>query len=287
MSKDDVKIISAWSQWKIQTRQYIHILLSDRKNLLVSFLFPVVAAIITVWLAGKDMFVHYEGTKSACFVIVSAAIWGGMFNSIQSVVKERANIKREHVNGLRIRCYTMSRAIIQLFICIVQSIILCCTFIGVKHVYGNELPPKGLIISNPLIEYYISILLLMYAADMMGLFISCMVKKTETANVMAPYILIVQLIFSGILFSMKGVADKISYIMLSRWGMEALGSISNINNMKLKIQMTFPDIPHETEKMFNADDRHILVIWGILLMFAIAFLMFGNMLLHRVSKDKK
>ncbi|MGN0370938.1 MAG: ABC transporter permease [Butyrivibrio sp.] len=287
MPKGDIKIISAWSQWKIQTRQYIQILLSDRKNLLVSLLFPVVAAIITVWLAGKDMFVHYEGTKSACFVIVSAAIWGGLFNSIQSVVKERANIKREYINGLRIRCYTMSRAVIQLFLCIVQSIILCCTFIGVKYIYCNDLPVNGLIFNNPLIEYYISIFLLMYAADMMGLLISCMVRKTETANVMAPYILIVQLIFSGILFTMKGIAEKFSYIMLSRWGMEALGSISNINNMKLKIQMTFPDIPHETEKMFNADAMHLVRIWGILLIFIILFLIFGNMFLHMISKDKR
>lgn len=287
MSKDGFQLISAMSQWKIQARQYIKILLSDRKNLMVALLFPVVAAVITVWLAGKNMFVHYEGTKSACFVLVSAAIWGGLFNSIQSVVKERANIKREHINGLRIRCYTASRAVIQLILCVVQSAILTYTFIAVKIVYNNTLPDKGLIFNNPLFEYYISILLLMYAADMMGLLISCMVKKPETANVMAPYILIVQLIFSGILFSMKGFADNISYLMLSRWGMEALGSISDVNNMQLRIQLTVPTVPHEAEKMFNANSEHLLTIWIVFLIFILVFVILGNLLLHRVSKDTR
>ena len=213
MKNDEIQLISAMSQWKLQTRQYIRILLTDKKNLIVSLMFPVVAAAITVWLAGKDMFVHYEGTKSACFALVSSAIWGGLFNSIQSVVKERANIKREYINGLRIRCYTASRAVVQIMLCMVQSAILTCSFVGAKIFYDIALPDKGLILNYPLIEYFISIFLLMYSADMMGLLISCMVKKTESANVMAPYILIVQLIFSGILFTIKGFANNISYLM--------------------------------------------------------------------------
>ena len=64
-----------------------------------------------------------------------------------------------------------------------------------------------------MVEFYISIFLLMYAADAMGIMISCLVKKEEAANVLAPYILIVQLIFSGILFAMEGMADYISYVM--------------------------------------------------------------------------
>lgn len=279
--------ISAMKQWQVLTKQYSMILLSDKKNLCVTLMFPVIAALITVWIAGENMFVHYDGTKSGSFVLVSAAIWGGLFNSIQTVVKERANVKRDYVTGLRIRCYTASRAILQFVLCMVQSAILILSYVGIIVAYKNELPENGIIFGSVFIEYYITMVLLMYAADMMGLMISCIVKKTETANVLAPYILIVQLIFSGILFELKGGAEIVSYFMISRWGMEGLGSISRFNDLPLKIQLTIPTVPHEFEDMFEAVSGHLISVWGILIAFILVFVVVGNLLLHRVSKDTR
>lgn len=282
-----MKRISALKEWKVLSIQYRIILFSDVKNLLVMLAFPAIASLITIWIAGENMFVHYEGTKSACFVLVSSAIWGGLFNSIQSVVKERENIKRDYTTGLRLRCYVASRAIIQFILCAVQSAILCTSFLGVKWQYENSLPESGIVFKNTLVEYYISIMLLMYAADAMGLMISCIVKKAETANVMAPYILIIQLIFSGILFTMKGGAEKLSYLMLSRWGMEALGSTSDLNNLQLKIQMEIPTIGHEAEDMFDHTTVHLYQVWGIFILFILLFIISGNIFLHRVSRDSR
>ncbi len=220
---------SGMKQWRIYTAQYLRNM--EKKNLLVSLAFPVVAALIVIFVAGENFLKTYGGTKSGTFIIVSAAIWGGLFNSISSVVKERANIKRDFVSaGIYFRAYTASRAIIQFLICAVQSFILMFCYAGVVAVHKATLPEHGIIFGSPVPEYYITILLLMYAADCLGLLISCIVKKEETANVLSPYILIVQLIFSGILFEMKGIANKISYVMISRWGMEGLGSISVIND---------------------------------------------------------
>lgn len=180
-----------------------------------------------------------------------------------------------------------SRALVQFFLCAIQSAILSLSYIGVAVVYGNDLPEKGLVTNYPMLEFYISILLLMYAADAMGIMISCLVRKEEAANVLAPYILIVQLIFSGILFNMEGMADYISYIMISKWGMEALGSIADLNNLQLKIQMTVPNVPHDFENRFEATSGHLLMVWAILAGFTVAFLLIGNILLHRVSKDTR
>lgn len=284
---NDINRIKPFKEWKVLTRQGILILWSDKKNLAVTILFPLIAMFITVWIAGKNMFEHYDGTKSGCFVIVSAAIWGGLFNSIQTIVKERDNIKRDYVTGLRIGSYTLSRGVIQFGLCMLQSFILTLTFPILKLIYNNNIPTKGIIFNNVMVEYYISIFLLMYAADAMGIMISCIVKKTETANVLAPYILIIQLIFSGILFEMKGAANTFSYLMLSRWGMEGLGSISNLNNIKLKIQMTVPTVPHKYQSMFSISNNHLLKVWGVLLGFSIIFLLIGNKLLHSVSKDTR
>lgn len=282
-----MKRISAGKEWRLLTRQCLLILWSDKKNLAVMMLFPVIAALITVWIAGENMFLHYDGTKSACFVLVSSAIWGGLFNSIQSVVKERSNIKRDYVTGLRLHCYSLSRISVHFGLCMLQSAILCFSFPMVSWIHENSLPEQGIVFESVMLEYYISIFLLMYAADILGFMLSCFVKKTETANVLAPYILIAQLIFSGILFSMKGAAEYFSYFMISRWGMEALGSTSRLNEMQLKIQMTVPTVPHKAETMYEATAEHLLQVWGIYFIFIVGFAVLGTIFLRSVSKDSR
>lgn len=281
------KRVSPLREWLILTGQSAMILFYDVPNLLISLAFPIAAAAITVWIAGENLFVHYEGTKSACFVLTSAAIWGGLFNSIQIVVRERANIRRDHAAGLRLRCYTAAKAVVQFVLCLMQSLLLACAFPVAVRCYDTAMPAEGILSELPLLEYYISLFLLMYAADAMGIAISCIVRKPETANVAAPYILILQLIFSGVLFSMKGATEILSYVMLSRWGMEALGSISNLNAMALRIHSTVPNVPHEAEDMFLSSPAHLLRVWGVLALFAVVFLVVGNLALHRVAKDTR
>jgi hypothetical protein len=104
---------------------------------------------------------------------------------------------------------------------------------------------------------------------------------------MAPYILIVQLIFSGVLFAMEGAAETVSYAMLSRWGMETLGSISDLNELPLRIQEAYPLVPHEADTMFEATSGHLLGGWCVLLAFGLGFLLIGNLFLHRVRKDSR
>ena len=282
------KRISAMRELGILLRQGFRALTGNKINLIISLLFPFMAAGITVWIAGKDMFLNMESTKSACFILVCAAIWGGLFNSIQAIVKERKSIKRDYVSGaLRISCYTTSRAIIQLVLCAFQSAVLCLSFYGVHWAYDNELPSEGLIFGSAMLEYYITIFLIVFAADTMGLCISSIVKNEQLASQMSPYILIVQLLFSGVLFAMEGAASSVSAVMLSRWGMEALGSISNLNNLPLRLQEEFPMIPHEADEAFLYTAEHLDEVWLILVVFVIVPLIIGNFALHSVKKDSR
>jgi hypothetical protein len=260
----------------------------EMRNLIISLLFPLIAAAITVWVAGEDMFLCFEGTKAACFILVCASIWGGLFNSIQCLVKERKNIKRDYVSGaLRIECFTVSRALIQLVLCAFQAAVLCLSFYGVREVYGNDLPEEGILISSAILEYYVTLFLILYAADTLGLMISSFVKNEELASQLSPYILIVQLLFSGVLFPMEGAAESLSGLMLSRWGMEALGSISNLNDLPLRLQAEFPMIPHEADDAFLSTTGHLLMVWLVLLLFVLVPLFLGNFALHGVKKDSR
>lgn len=288
MQKEASKRISPAQELMLNIGESFSILLGETRNLIISLVFPLAAAAITVWIAGKDMFNNCESTKSACFIIVCAAIWGGLFNSIQVVVKERDVVKREYTSGaLRIGCYTLSRAIIQLGLCAIQSAALCLSFYGVGLVYGNEMPESGLIFSTSILEYYITVFLIMYAADTLGLMISCFVRSEQLASQMSPYILIVQLLFSGVLFAMEGAASGVSALMLSRWGMEALGSISNLNDLPLRLQEEFPMIPHEADNAFLYTAEHLTEVWLILLVFVAVPLIIGNAALYGVKKDSR
>lgn len=69
--------------------------------------------------------------------------------------------------------------------------------------------------------------------------------------------------------------------------MEALGSTSNLNDLPLRLAEQAPMLEKEFEERFDATSEHILMVWGILLIFSIVSIILGNILLHRVSKDSK
>lgn len=282
------KRVSISNEMKIRLIRGFRSLVSNKFGFVISLLFPFLAAAITVWIAGKDMFENMESTKSACFVLVCAAIWGGLFNSIQIIVKDRKIIKREYDCGaLRLGCQVAASAVIQFVLCAFQSAILCLSFYGVHLVYGNELPSKGLILESVTLEYYITLFLILFAADALGLCISCLVKDAQVASQMSPYILIVQLIFSGVLFSLDGVTSTISTFMVSRWGMAALGSTSNLNELPLRLQAELPMLVHEADEAFLHTGEHLWKVWLILVVFALVPLVIGYVALHSVKKHTR
>lgn len=277
---------------KLLLRQGWLVMLGEKRNLIISLLFPVIAAAIILWIAGENMFENYESTKSACFILVCAAIWCGLFNAIQTIVKERENIKRDYISGaLRIGCYTASRAMLQCGLCLAQSLVLCLSLPCVELVYGNSLPSEGVLGGPVMIEYFIGIFLVMYASDAMGLMISSIVKKDELASKLAPYILIAQLLFSGVLFVMEGGAELLSGLMVSRWGMEALGSVSDLNDLPLRIHeeapMTVELVKHKAEDAFDHSPEHLLLVWLVLLVFIAVPLLVCNFSLKNVKKDTR
>lgn len=280
------KGISVIDELLLLMQESLYILLGEKRNLMISLLFPAAAGLVTVWIGGEKMFVTMEGTRAGCFILICAAIWCGLFNSIQVVVKERPNIRRDYASGaVRIGCYTASRAVVQFGLCVIQSAVLVLSIPLVGQVYDNPLPEEAQLLAGPIWEYYLSLLLVMYAADTMGLMISSLVKSEQLASQLSPYILIVQLLFSGVLFELKDAASGVSALMLSRWGMEALGNISDLNSIQSVIAEKVPAYVTPYAEAYEHTPEHLKKTWLILTAFCIVPLFIGNLLLHRVSKD--
>ena len=184
----------------------------------------IIAGMVT-FAVGNNIFKTQEGTLSGCFSLVCVCIWNGFFNSIQSVCRERPIIKREHRSGMFISSYIAAHMIYQMMLCAAQTAIL----IGICNIAGMDYPEAGLITGNFMADFGISLFLITYAADMLSLAMSCLVKNTTTAMTVMPFMLIFQLVFSGGLVYLEGPAEKLTGLTIACWGLEDLCTLANYN----------------------------------------------------------
>ena len=168
-----------------------------------------------------------EGTQVGALAFACVCIWNGFFNSIQAVCKERPIIKREHRAGMHISSYIMANMIYQAILCLGQSVIQLIVY----SLFKFPFPAAGPVTGSFMVDFFLTLFLITYAADMMALMVSCIVKTTTTAMTVVPFLLIIQLIFSGVAFTLDGVLDQISYLTISRWGIRTICTVANFNEL--------------------------------------------------------
>ncbi|MBO4637734.1 MAG: ABC transporter permease [Clostridiales bacterium] len=228
--------------------------------------FIIIAGVIAVLVSsivGDKMFENFESTKSGFFALVSAGIWIGIFNSIQRICKEHDTITSEYRSGLHISSYIMSHVIFDFFLCLSQSMLLF--FISKIFI---DYPSRGLIFRYAVIEYAITFFLIVWGSDIMGIMVSSISPNPNTAMTAMPFVLIIQLVMSGVLFELSGWSEKIADITVSKWGMSALGSIADLNSEELPLRMNeaFPNVVRlEDDAMFTHTSEHLLTSWIVIL----------------------
>lgn len=240
----------------------------------------------------NDQLMVFGGTQTGLFMLVCVAIFVGICNSIQEICKERNILKREYMTNLRLGPYVVSKLVVQAAICAVQMIIVVIIF--AICINGKKLPESGVIFGSMWVEYYITMFLLAFAADTMSLFISSIVKSSATANTFIPIILIVQIVFSGVLFEMKGVMDILANFMLSKWGIAALAASTGINNAQQiflienpSFQLQLGSSMSTVKDLFESTTSNLLTIWGILILFTVVCAVACRLILSRVKNDKR
>lgn len=276
------KKTSSGLQFCTVVRRYLELMCNDRKRLAVLLLQPILIGVLLSIVADDDIFDIYESTKSMMFVLSCSAIWLGVFDSIQEICKERNILRREYMAGLKMGVYILSKLFVQCLLGAVQSICLVFTFLLI--VKGNE---EGILFDSFYLEILVTVWLTVLASIAMGFIISAIVRTGDKAMAAAPFVLIVQLLFSGILFELKGVAEYISYITVSRWSVEALGSIVHLNDLELRMQADIPTLEHEAESLFDATKSHLMQDWGILAIMTAVFMVISLLLIRNVSRDER
>ncbi|MDE5932397.1 MAG: hypothetical protein K2H40_07950, partial [Lachnospiraceae bacterium] len=117
----------------------------------------------------------------------------------------------------------------------------------------------------------------------LGMAVSSIVKSTTTAMTVMPFLLIVQLVFSGVLFELKDYLELIAKVTLSKWGMEALGSIVDMDSLPYN-DIGWQIIPRD---VYAFESGHVMTAWGIIIGFALLYLIIGVVSLEFVDKDKR
>ena len=266
-------------QFGILCARYINLIANDLQRLCMLFLQPVLIAFLLYLVAGENVFSVYNPTKSILFALSCAAIWMGLFNSIQEICKERTILKREYMANLRLDSYVLSKFTVQFLMSVVQTTIMAGLFFLLT---GG--PSAGILFGKHM-DMLITVCLTIFTSSAIGLMVSSLFKNSDKAMTAAPFLLIVQLLFSGILFKLEGATKLISYGTVSRWSVEALGSIADLN--RLPLEQEIPGVVREAEDIYRCTAAHLGGTWIVLLGFVVLCLICCIYLLRGVAKDAR
>lgn len=245
------------SQFLALSWRYIRLILNDHSRLLLLLLQgPLLAAVISL-VASKDCFAVYERGKSCMFALSCAAFWVGIFDSIQEVCKERDIFRREYQGGVGLGAYVASKAVVLGLLCLLQSAMLCSVFLAVSSFVGKtggELG-AGCLFSSGALEMMVSVTLLMLSAMYLGLLVSALFDNPDRAIALAPLLIMPQILFAGVVFKLDegSLAERVSYAVNCRWGMEALGTTLNLDAMDLAIYGSEITVPAQDKELENLE----------------------------------
>ncbi|MBQ6722145.1 MAG: ABC transporter permease, partial [Clostridia bacterium] len=202
----------------------------------------------------------------------------------------------------------------QAIISLIQTIIMVAIFL----IFGVYMPYKSVITGSFLVDLSITIFLITYAADMLGLMISCIVHTPMTAMTVMPFVLIVQLVFANFVIPLNAFGQKVSNITISKWGIQAICAVSDYNSQESTVLLTalntmnnrdpeslvsriqrvlsIDEVNHKVGQLTAAQlqkanyaftTENVLKNWGILLGFTLLYVVIGLIFLEQVDHDKR
>lgn len=165
-----------------------------------------------------------QANVSIFLPVVMAALMG-ILNSYREICKEREILSREVFGGLDVSAYALSKLVVLSAIGAVQCTVL----------FFGSVPFINYTFSNPVEGYILcplAMILTNISVTSIGLFISALLKKSESAILPVLLIIIVQVVFSDCLIELSGGAGLFKYITPSTWGIAVFGKLCGLNNFR-------------------------------------------------------
>ncbi|GAB7086958.1 ATP-binding cassette domain-containing protein [Marinifilum fragile] len=223
------KIPSALKQFWVFTNRDVISKFANRQYLFINlFETPLLALILSYIIkyynidAGNELGYTFSNNSNMpvyLFMAVIVALFIGLTLSAEEIIKDRKILKRERFLNLSKSGYLISKIVILFTISAFQAFLF--TIIG-----NSILEIKGMFF-----EYWLALFSAWCFANMLGLIISDSFKTVITIYILIPFILIPQLILSGIIVKFDKLNPNISApnsipwygeIITARWAYEAL-----------------------------------------------------------------
>lgn len=310
---------SALRQYALLTRRYFSLLLRDRRNLLTLLLqAPIIAAMLLLLSSAASFtgVTTVEGriarveAQNLAFLLVAVSVWFGIINSARELTKESGIYRRERLSNLLIGPYLASKLTGLALIALVQNAILLGV-VGLRVRFPGFDPP---LIGPVWAEIFVTLMLISLAGTALGLLISAFAASADQAISIVPLALIPQILFAGLIFDLApgSPAEALSWLMISRWGLDALGTSVNLNALcqlpnvlyegeiqpqcavteglgaeGAQIFGRFPFLEQGLEDAsnfagaFTHTPEHLLAMWSVLALFLVGGLALTALLLRR------
>ena len=98
-----------------------------------------------------------------------------------------------------------------------------------------------------------------------------------------PFVLIVQLVLSGVLFTLESGMEQVAKFTISKWGMEALGAASDVDGLPYN-ELGWNILPRDA---YAFETDHVVESLGIIIAFAALYILISIISLKFVDKDKR
>ncbi len=237
LPKNKFKIPGKFEQFQIFSIRNLLAKLTNKQYLLINFLeAPLLAVILgyfTKYISGTPdnpnvyLFSENENIPAYLFMCVIVALFIGLTVSAEEIIRDRKILKRESFLHLSWASYLNSKIIILFILAAVQAISLILVgnyILGIKWMTMN---------------YFIIVFSTIASANLIGLNISSALNSVVTIYITIPFILVPQLLFSGVIVSFNKLHKNfmsienvpiIGDLMISRWAYEALAVNQFKNN---------------------------------------------------------
>jgi ABC-type multidrug transport system ATPase subunit/ABC-type multidrug transport system permease subunit len=279
--------ISPLAQLVLLCQRYWKLVNRDRTSLILTILSgPITIALSGLPLKDEQPLIILDdpGLTQASlalrllFIFSCVAIWIGLSTSIREIVKEGAIYFRERLLNLGLLPYFGSKMLIRGALALAQTILITLVVLLVFK------SPEPELISWSL-GFAITTLLTLIASTSLSLMLSAFVETENEGNGILPLVMIPQIIFSGVLFTLEGWSSKLSWLMLSRWSIGAYGSLANVNAMA---PQSNPAITEEmlsgifsSTPVYEATWGNLMLNWGILLLHTVIYAVIALLVLRR------
>ncbi len=208
---------------KIPNKQYLAI------NLLEAPVLAAILASLIKYYKSDSGYVFFENKNIPVylFMCVLVALFVGLMVSAEEIFKDRKILKRESFLNLSRGSYLFSKISILFFVSMIQTLLFVLV--------GNYI----LEIQNMHLSYWLILFSTSCFANMLGLNISAGFNSVITIYILIPFLLIPQILLSGVLVKFHELNPKIANhfivpfegeVMVSRWAFEALAVNQFMNN---------------------------------------------------------